>query len=187
MNVRPLAAALLLAAAVLGPPAAPAAAQDDPSGRPLTVTQVKNELEARLARNPSYATIWNAGYDLYRLHLRNQDTALIILRGYLAVRGQTAEENLALRQAAIYWEKVHDYGVINVPVGQDFELRGQIYRGSEATAAAALAMRRPKGGPVPLRPGDRRVFRGVGRRGAPGAPQVKSRYPGPYYPGVYPP
>jgi hypothetical protein len=78
-----------------------ALAQPDPSGRPLTVNQVKAELEARLLREPSYATIWNTGYDFYRLHLRNQDTARIIYLGFMSVRGSTPEENRAIRQAAI--------------------------------------------------------------------------------------
>jgi hypothetical protein len=117
------------------------------------------------------------------VHPRNQDTAMAIHRGYMSVRGSTPEESRAIRQAAIYWQKVHDYGVINVPVGVDENWRGATFYGS-GTWSGVLAMRRPKGGPVPLRPGDRssrgpkyesdRFRRGV-------------EYPGPYYPGVYPP
>ena len=55
----------------------------DGQWRPLSVSMVKEELEFRLARNPSYATIWNLGYDIYRLHYRNQDTAMTIHLGYM--------------------------------------------------------------------------------------------------------
>ncbi|MDR1395105.1 MAG: hypothetical protein LBK52_02905 [Deltaproteobacteria bacterium] len=172
-----LAGILLLAAGIFL--SRPALAQPDPSGRPLTVNQVKEELEARLRRNPSYATVWNTGYDLYRLHLRNQDTAMTIFRGFMSVRGQTPEENRAIRQAAIYWQKVHDYGITNVPVGVDNNWRGKLYYSDGYLTT--LKMRRPKGGPVPLRPnpaGPRRdLLRGP----------RNNPYPGPYYPGVYPP
>jgi hypothetical protein len=159
-----------------------AVAQPDPSGRPLTSFQVAAEIEARLLRNPSYATIWNAGYDLYRLHLRHQDTARAIYLGYRSVmgRGLSREANLAIRQAAIYWSKVHDYGITNVPVGVDNEWRGKIYYGDGYLTT--LKMRRPKGGPVPLIPnpkGRRKKDPYKGRRDNP--------YPGPYYSGVYPP
>ncbi|MDR0354967.1 MAG: hypothetical protein LBJ64_04450 [Deltaproteobacteria bacterium] len=162
---------------------APAQAQDG-SWRPLSTDMVKAELESRLARNPSYATIWNAGYDIYRLHYRNQDTARVIHLGYMSVRGQTPEENRAIRQAAIYWQKVHDYGITNVPVGIDENLRGQIYYGSDSYLTT-LAMRRPKGGPVPLRQGDR-APRGK-RRAKPYRGRPDNPYPGPYYSGQYPP
>jgi hypothetical protein len=157
-----------------------ASAQPDPSGRPLTVDQVKNELESRLLRDPSYATIWNTGYDLYRLHLRNQDTARVIYLGFMAVRGLTPEANRAVRQAAIYWQKVHDYGITNVPVGVDNNWRGQIYYGEGYLTT--LKMRRPKGGPVPLRPNPVPPKKRQPHKG-----QKDNRYPGPYYPGIYPP
>ncbi|MDR0621276.1 MAG: hypothetical protein LBJ61_05305 [Deltaproteobacteria bacterium] len=155
----------------------------DGQWRPLSVSMVKEELEWRLARNPSYATIWNLGYDIYRLHYRNQDTAMTIHLGYMAVRGQTPEENKAIRQAAIYWQKVHDYGITNVPVGIDENLRGKIYYGIESYETT-LGMRRPKGGPVPLRKGDRAPTK---KKRPPYKGRPDNPYPGPYYNGVYPP
>jgi hypothetical protein len=156
----------------------------DTSWRPLTVEMVKSELEWRLGRDPSYATIWNTGYDIYRLHSRNQDTAMTIHRGFMSVRGQTTEQNKAIRQAAIYWQKVHDYGITNVPVGLDENIRGKIFYGSEPYATT-LNMRRPKGGPVPLRPGDRAPAGRQVRKPYRGRPD--NPYPGPYYSGIYPP
>ena len=179
--------AALLAFLALSIAAGPSAAQDG-AWRPLTVANVQREIEWRLAQNPnaSYATIWNAGYDIYRLHYRNQDTARTIHLGYMALIGQRlpAEQRQAIRQAAIYWQKIHDYGITNVPVGIDENTRGAVWYGSEQYQTT-LGMRRPKGGPVPMRPGDR----------APSAKKPKPRYkgrpdnpyPGPYYPGVYPP
>ncbi|MDR2422179.1 MAG: hypothetical protein LBE01_02230 [Deltaproteobacteria bacterium] len=179
MPLRALAAGAVLALLFLG---APALAQPDPSGRPLTAQQVAMEIEARLARDPSYATVWNAGYDLFRLHLTHQDTAMAIHLGYRSVmgRGLTREVNLAIRQAAIYWQKVHDYGIVNVPVGVDNNWRGKIYYGDGYLTT--LAMRRPKGGPVPLIPNPKGRKRREPYRGRRDNP-----YPGPYYPGVYPP
>jgi hypothetical protein len=151
--------------------------------RPLTPAMVKAELEFRLSRNPSYATLWNAGYDFYRLHGRNQDVAMTIHQGYMAVKGYTPEQNKALRQAAIYWQKVHDYGITNVPVGRDDSLRAQIPNGP-LPYQSTLEMRRPKGGTVPMVKGDRapRSSRRTPYKGRPVNP-----YPGPYYSGVYPP
>jgi hypothetical protein len=151
--------------------------------KPLTPAMVKAELEFRLTRDPSYATIWNAGYDFYRLHGRNQDVAMVIHLGYMAVRGDTPEEIKALRQAAIYWQKVHDYGITNVPVGIDENLRAQIPNGP-MPYQSTLEMRRPKGGPVPMVKGGRaaRTSRRTTYKGRPENP-----YPGPYYSGVYPP
>jgi hypothetical protein len=161
------------------------ASAQDTGWRPLSVSMVKAELEFRLARNPSYATLWNAGYDIYRNHYRNQDTAMTIHLGYMSVinRGDTPEENKAIRQAAIYWQKVHDYGITNVPVGIDENLRGKIYYGSESYSTT-LEMRRPKGGPVPLRKGDRAPTK---KKRAPYKGRADNPYPGPYYSGVYPP
>ncbi|MDR1308760.1 MAG: hypothetical protein LBL95_02495 [Deltaproteobacteria bacterium] len=174
-------AAILAVLACLGPLSAQA---QDGAWRPLSVNMVKAELEQRLSRGPSYATIWNAGYDIYRLHYRNQDTAMTIHLGYMSVRGQTDEENMAIRQAAIYWQKVHDYGITNVPVGRNDNLRGKIFYGDESYLST-LGMRRPRGGPVPLRKGDRAPS---GRRKrAPLKGRPDNPYPGPYYSGVYPP
>lgn len=150
--------------------------------RPLSVSMVKAELESRLRREPSYATIWNAGYDIYRVHERDQDTAMTIHLGYMSVRGATPEESAAIRQAAIYWQKVHDYGITNVPVGIDENTRGRTYYGD--SYQTTLAMRRPRGGAVPARPGDRAPTRA---RRKPYKGRADNPYPGPYYMGVYPP
>jgi hypothetical protein len=177
--------ALSLSAA-LALPATPLAAQDT-AWRPLTAASVQREIEWRLQReNVGYATVWNAGYDFYRLHPRNQDTAMAIHQGYVALLGQRMEPELkrAIRQAAIYWQKVHDYGITNVPVGVDESVRGATWYGSEPYQTT-LRMRRPKGGPVPLRDGDRAP---AGRRKrTPQRGRADNPYPGPYYPGVYPP
>jgi hypothetical protein len=151
--------------------------------RPLTVDAVKNELESKLTRQPSYATIWNVGYDFYRTHLRNQDTAMAIHLAYMSVRGSTEEENRAIRQAAIYWQKIHDYGITNVPVGIDESVRGKIFYGQE-DFQTTLGLKRPKGGPAPYRKGDR-AYKGQRRQPYKGRPD--NPYPGPYYSGVYPP
>ena len=159
-----------------------------PSGQRLSAAQVRAELEDRLGRNSANtATIWNTGYDFYRNYPRNQDTALAIKEGFLgALRRQTdPARRQVLLQAAIYWEKVHDYGVTNVPVGLDPNTRSNIYYGGYAkfsTLAPAPAGRPPA--------------RSTGRGDWPG--QSLSRrhpykgrpdnpYPGPYYPGIYPP
>jgi hypothetical protein len=156
--------------------------------RELTVEEVRAELERRIGREATYQTIWNTGYDFYRLHLRNQDTALTIFRAYTAVRGLNGEQARAIRQAAIYWQKVHDYGITNVPVGIDNSARETVpspRRGRTGT----LKMARPRGGPAPLRDSEatmaRRAERRMDRRTLSG--RRANPYPGPYYPGVYPP
>jgi hypothetical protein len=133
-------------------------------------------------RDPSYASLWNAGYDLYRLYPRNQDTALAIHRGYMAVRGNTPEARRAIRQAAVYWEKVYYYGVINVPVGQDFTDRGHTSY-NDYGLMGDLAMRRPKNG-VPSLKSDKAMGR---KKQPPSKGRPSNPYPGPYYPGIYPP
>jgi len=159
-----------------------ARAQNDPPGRPqLTKETVRAELEWRLRRDPSYATVWNTGYDLYRLHLRNQDTAMAIFQGFMAVRGNNPEQSKAIRQAAVYWRKVHDYGITNVPVGLDTNLRGNIFWG-DSSYSSTLGMRRPKGGAVPLR----KNYSSLKKR-SPLKGRANNPYPGNYYPGVYPP
>jgi hypothetical protein len=177
----------LAAAAVLALALAPPASAQDTAWRPLSAASVQMELERRLQREgASYASIWNAGYDFYRVHLRNQDTAMAIHQGYVALLGLRMEPELklAIRQAAIYWQKVHDYGITNVPVGVDENLRGKIFYGSEPYQTT-LRMRRPVGGPVGLRDGDRAPA--GRRRRAPERGRADNPYPGPYYPGVYPP
>ncbi|MDR2455329.1 MAG: hypothetical protein LBE49_01875 [Deltaproteobacteria bacterium] len=155
--------------------------------RPLSAAMVQQEIEWRLGlENCSYATIWNAGYDIYRLHYRNQDTAMAIHLGYMGLLGRRLEpeQRRAIRQAAIYWQKVHDYGITNVPVGVDENNRGATWYGSEQYLTT-LRMRRPKGGPVPMRDGDRAPSKK--KRRAPYKGRPDNPYPGPYYPGVYPP
>jgi acyl-homoserine lactone acylase PvdQ len=152
--------------------------------RELTVAEVRTALEWKIARGASYQTIWNTGYDFFRVHLRNQDTAEAIYRAFLAVRGNTDEQQKAITQAAIYWQKIHDYGITNVPVGIDNSLRDTVpspRRGREGT----LRMARPKGGPVPMRDSEATV----GRRAEPRRRlngRLDNPWPGKYYSGVYP-
>ena len=180
-----LGAALLIFAISFG--AASVCAQMNPL-RPLTVDEVREELNRRLGRNASYQTLWNCGYDFYRLHLRNQDAAQVIFLAYTSVRGNNPEQDRAIKQAAIYWQKIHDYGITNVPVGIDNSLRETVpnpRRGREGS----LRMARPRGGPVPLRDSEatmgRRADRRMNQRDLRG--RRVNPYPGPYYPGVYPP
>ncbi|MDR1080577.1 MAG: hypothetical protein LBQ79_06370 [Deltaproteobacteria bacterium] len=152
--------------------------------RELSVAEVRTALEWKIARGASYQTIWNTGYDYFRIHLRNQDTAETIYRAFLAVRGNTDEQQLAIRQAAIYWQKVHDYGITNVPVGIDNSYRDTVpapRRGREGT----LRMARPKGGPVPMRDSEATLARRAEpRRRLDG--RLDNPWPGRYYSGVYP-
>ncbi|MDR1487506.1 MAG: hypothetical protein LBT62_05885, partial [Deltaproteobacteria bacterium] len=122
-------------------------------------------------------------YDFFRLHGRNQDVALTIHSGYMAVRGNTPQQVKVLRQAAIYWQKVHDYGITNVPVGIDNSLRANVPTGPP-NYQTTLEMRRPISGDVPMVKGDRanRTSRRTRYKGRPENP-----YPGPYYSGIYPP
>jgi hypothetical protein len=186
-SVSLLSAALLLSAllglsAVLSP--LPAYAQMNPN-IPLTVAEVRATLERKIARGGSYQTIWNTGYDFYRVHMRNQDTADVLWRAFTAVRGNNDEQERALRQAAIYWQKIHDYGVTNVPVGIDNSYRDTVpspRRGREGT----LKMARPKGGPVPMRDSEATIARqSEPRRHLDGTQD--NPWPGRYYSGVTPP
>ncbi|MDR1041362.1 MAG: hypothetical protein LBR80_14625 [Deltaproteobacteria bacterium] len=176
------AAVLLLALAAVAAPET-ALAQLHPL-RALTVAEVRVALEWKIARGGSYQTIWNTGYDFYRVHLRNQDTAEAIFRGFLAVRGNNEEQQRAITQAAIYWQKVHDYGITNVPVGIDNSVRDTVpspRRGREGT----LKMARPKGGPVPMRDSEATMARRAEpRRRLDGT--LDNPWPGRYYSGVYP-
>ena len=156
--------------------------------RPLTVEEVRAELERKLRQNATYQTIWNTGYEFYRVHLRNQDTAYVIFLAYQAVRGNTPEQDRAVKQAAIYWQKIHYYGITNVPVGVDNSVRETVpnpRRGRIGT----LKMAKPRGGPVPLRDSEatmgNRAERRMNQRDLRG--RRVNPYPGPYYPGVYPP
>lgn len=155
-------------------------------GRQLTSAMVRDELERRMALNPkNEAAVWNAGYDFYRGFPHNQDTARAIKEGFLRARPVTAEHRLLLRKGAVYWAKVHDYGVKNVPVGFDPNLRGEIYYGRRGSKASTLGMRAPgeahRGFPNYDWPG-RRIDRQPPYQGRPDNP-----YPGKYFPGVYPP
>ena len=180
--------------AVLAAAAVPAWSQTNqrhasiPAGQRLTSGQVLAELEDRLGRNPtSPATIWNTGYDFFRNYPRNQTTALAIKDGFLrALRRQTDPDNRrVLLQAAIYWEKIHDYGITNVPVGQDHNTRSNIYYGDYSkfsTLAPSPAGRPPArstgSGDWPGRTLNRRQ---------PYQGRADNPYPGPYFPGLYPP
>jgi hypothetical protein len=106
---------------------------------------------------------------------------MAIFQGFMAVRGNNPEQSKAIRQAAIYWQKVHDYGIINVPVGVDNNLRGNIYWG-DSSYLSTLGMRRPKSGAVPLRKNYT-----AARKRSPQRGRSYNPYPGKYYPGVYPP
>jgi hypothetical protein len=159
-----------------------------PMGPRLSATQVRTELENRLSRNPrDPATIWNTGYDFFRNYPTNQDTARAIKDGFLgAMRRQTDPgRRRALLQAAIYWEKIHDYGQTNVPVGLDHSTRDNIYYGDYSkfsTLAPGSGGRRPAiggaGGDWPGRMLNRRQ---------PYQGRADNPYPGSYYPGLYPP
>ncbi|MDR2461310.1 MAG: hypothetical protein LBE38_11140 [Deltaproteobacteria bacterium] len=153
--------------------------------RQLEAGEVQAELERRIRNGASYQTLWNTGYEYYRLHQRNQDTAQAIFNAFMSVKGQNEEQEEAIIEAAIYWQKIHDYGITNVPVGIDNSLRETILakrRGRRGT----LKMLRPKSGPVPMRESEASMGnRGKPREKANGT--TDNPYPGPYYPGVYPP
>jgi hypothetical protein len=153
--------------------------------RPLKVDEVQAELERKIRRGASYQTIWNTGYDFYRVHLRNQDTAQVIFEAFMSVRGLNEEQERAIIQAAIYWQKIHDYGITNVPVGIDNSLRETIMA-KRRGRVGDLKMLRPKSGPVPLRESEA----SLGNRAKPRetfGDRKENPYPGPYYQGVYPP
>lgn len=98
--------------------------------RALRTETVRQELERRLALNPSHeAAIWNIGYEFFRLYPPSQDTAWAIHQAFLTARANNADQRRLLMKAAIYWEKVHDYGLANVPTGQDFQTRDNIFYG----------------------------------------------------------
>lgn len=156
-----------------------------PRGQRLTSQMVRDELERRLARNPSNeAMIWNAGYDFFRNFPQNQDTATAIKNGFLRARTNDPAQRQILTKAAIYWEKIHDYGIANVPVAQDNSTRQKIYYG-DTSKFTTLGKRQPgsvhKGFPNYDWPG-RNLTRRQPYKGRPDNP-----YPGKYYPGVYPP
>ena len=159
-----------------------------PAGQRLTAAQVRIELEDRLGRNPTDpATIWNTGYDFFRHYPRNQTTARAIMEGFLgALRRQTdPDRRRVLLQAAIYWEKIHDYGIINVPAGQDHNTRSNIYYGDRSKFSTLAPS--PPGGP-PARSNGRGDWPGrVLNQRQPYQGRADNPYPGPYFPGLYPP
>ncbi len=155
-----------------------------PFGKRLTSAMVREELERRLARDPgNEASIWNVGYDFYRNFPQNQDTAQAIKNGFLSARGGTDEQRLTLRKAAIYWEKIHDYGVGNVPVGQDLNTRDQMYYGDRSKFTTLP--RRAPGSEHPGYPRHDWPGRFINKR-EPYEGRPDNPYPGKYHPGVYP-
>ena len=156
-----------------------------PTGRNLTSAMVRSELEARLARQPdNEAAIWNAGADFFRNYPKNQDTALAIKNGFLTARTTNPGQHQLLTKAAIYWGKIHDYGQGNVPVGQDFNSRQQLYYGYKSKFLT-LPPRKPGSshqGYVSHDWPGRYINRRQPYQGRPDNP-----YPGRYYPGRYPP
>ncbi|MDL2226173.1 hypothetical protein LJB86_00745 [Deltaproteobacteria bacterium OttesenSCG-928-M10] len=156
-----------------------------PVGQRLTSDMVRDELERRIAMAPrNESTLWNVGYDFYRNFPQNQDTARAIMQGFLRARADTPAQKQILTKAAIYWEKIHNYGVANVPVGQDPNTRDKIYYGGNSKFTT-LAKRRPgsqhQGYPPYDWPG-RHINKRAPYYGRPANP-----YPGKYYPGMYPP
>ncbi|UQZ88901.1 hypothetical protein C4J81_06705 [Deltaproteobacteria bacterium Smac51] len=159
-----------------------------PMGKDLTMAMVRDELERRMTRNPNNeAALWNTGYDFFRNFPKNQDTARAIKEGFLRARADTREQKQILTKAAIYWEKIHDYGITNVPVGNDPNTRDMTYYGSTAKLST-LPM---------LKSGDKhRPHRDFSNFDYPGRflekrhpykGRADNPYPGKYYPGMYPP
>lgn len=159
-----------------------------PAGQQLTVAMVRDELERRMQLNPrNEASLWNTGYDFYRNFPKNQDTANAIHLGFLRARPDTPEQGDILRKGAIYWQKIHNYGVTNVAVAHDPNTREKIYYGSTAKQST-LIMSSPGAKHRPQR--DFRNFDWPGRnleKRAPYKGRPDNPYPGKYYPGMYPP
>lgn len=158
-----------------------------PPGRRLTREMVRQELERRLARNPANeAAIWNTGYDFFRHYPQNQDTARAIKEGFLLARRSAAPaQREILFKGAVYWEKIHDYGISNVPAGQDRELVQRRYHGEPARKMSTLPRRQPGSAHQGFKDYDwpgRRLNQGPPAQGRPDNP-----YPGKYYQGMYPP
>jgi hypothetical protein len=176
-------------------PAGPAPAQTDqpvrnafiPMGQRLNSAQVRDELSRRLSLNPvNEAALWNTGYDFFRNYPRNQDTAQAIKDGFLqALRRNTDPgRRRILLKAAVYWEKIHDYGIINVPVGENPNSRHKIYYG-DTSKAGTLALR-TSGSRHPGFTGYDWPGRFINKR-PPYQGRPDNPYPGRYYPGMYPP
>jgi hypothetical protein len=158
------------------------------AGQRLSADQVRTMVESRLGPNPIDPTnLWNTGYYFYRNYPRNQDTAQAIKDGFLgAMRRQTDPgRRKVLLQAAIYWEKIHDYGIINVPAGQDNNTRANIYYGdySKFSTLAPGRAGRPPARSTGLGDWPGRVL----NRRQPYQGRADNPYPGAYFPGLYPP
>lgn len=154
-------------------------------GRRLTAEMVRMELERRLARNPgNEAAIWNTGYDFFRHYPQNQDTAKAISNGFLRARANDPGQKAVLLKGASYWAKVHDYGIANVPAGQDLTLTERKYYGRN-DKQSTLPRRKSGSGHQGFPPYDwpgRYIGKGDPYYGRPYNP-----YPGKYHPGMYPP
>ncbi len=158
-----------------------------PAGQTLTSAQVQQELMRNMARDPqNEAALWNVGYYFFRNYPSNQTTALAIRNGFLAARGETDNQTWreVMLKAANYWQQVHDYGINNVPAGQDFRVSGRISYG-DTRKSSTLPMR-----------SDGSRHQGFADYDYPGRyldkrPPYRGRadnpYPGKYYPGMYPP
>jgi len=178
---------LVPATAALGQVAASARNAYTPMGQRLTSAMVRDELNRRLQLNPkNEASLWNTGYDFFRNFPKNQDTAQAIKDGFLGARRQNTDpqQRQILLKAAIYWEKIHDYGIQNVPVGIDNNTRDKTYYG-DTSKFSTLGMRKSGSSHKAFNnydwPG-----RNIGRR-QPYKGRPDNPYPGKYYPGVYPP
>ncbi|MDR2350240.1 MAG: hypothetical protein LBF41_06405 [Deltaproteobacteria bacterium] len=153
--------------------------------RPLEMDEVRAELERKIGNGGSFQSIWNTGYDFYRIHLRNQDTARVIREAYLAVRGNNEDQQRAITQAAAYWKEIHDYGITNVPAGIDNSMRETV-RAKRRGREGNLRMLRPKSGPVTTRESEASMAN-LAKPKEKRNGDTENPYPGPYYPGVYPP
>ena len=171
----------------LGQVAATARNAYTPMGQRLTSAMVRDEVERRLSLNPkNEASLWNTGYDFFRNYPHNQDTALAIKDGFLRAWRQNSDpqQRVLLMKAAVYWEKIHDYGIKNVPVGIDHNNRQKTYYG-DTSKFSTLGMRKSGGSHQSFNNRDW-PGRNIGRR-QPYKGRPDNPYPGKYYPGVYPP
>lgn len=154
-------------------------------GRRLTSDMVRDELERRMALEPrNEASLWNVGYDFFRNFPPNQDTARLIKEGFLRARSNTPDQRATLHKAAVFWEKIHDHGLTNVPVGLDNSSRQKIYYG-DTRKASTLSLRQ-RGSQHQKFPNYSWPGRYINKR-PPYQGRPDNPYPGKYYPGVYPP
>jgi hypothetical protein len=160
-----------------------------PAGQRLTSAMVRDEIERCLPDNvidnaDNDAILWNVGYDFFRNFPRNQDTAQAIKDGFLSARGGTPEQRRTMLKAAIYWEKIHDYGITNVPAGEDLNTRDKTYYGDHSKFTTLP--RRPTGSKHAGYPNYDWPGRFINKR-EPYRGRPDNPHPGKYYPGVYPP